>query len=73
MKSGIHKKAMFFFHLFIPESLTIHSTNFTKEILQCLAIPGTNDKLVIPGWYLPLTKKFVFIKSKITSNNTATI
>jgi len=46
------KNILKFFYFFVDASFKIHSINFIKVIPLYLAISGTRDNLVIPGWVL---------------------
>ena len=53
MKEKIESKKeikYFFFYLYIDASFIIQSIKFKKEILLNLAISGTKESEVIPGW-----------------------
>ena len=50
------KNILEFFYFFVDASFKIHSINFIKVIPLYLAISGTRDSLVIPGWVLISSK-----------------
>ena len=52
----VKKDILKFFYFFVDASFKIHSINSIKVIPLYLAISGTRDKLVIPGWVLISSK-----------------